>query len=107
MQVFHRPAWRSRAGVRFPLLLSAVFLRRAAIAYLLLMAFVWGYLVWLWIGGSGGRDREGVVLGPDFPLFYTGGTILREYESARLYDLHLQQSIQRAVLDSDVLSTYV
>jgi hypothetical protein len=107
MQVTHGPATPGRSGARFPLLLSPGFLRPGALAYLLLMALVWGYLIWLWIGGSGGRDREGVVLGPDFPLFYTGGTILREYESSRLYDLHLQQSIQQAVLNSDVLSTYV
>lgn len=107
MQVPHRSISPARAGFRFRLLLSPFLLRRAAFAYLLLMTFVWGYLFWLWIGGSGGRDREGVVLGPDFPLFYTGGLILRAHAPARLYDLQLQQSIQRAVLDSEVLSTYV
>ncbi|WP_026369465.1 glycosyltransferase family 87 protein [Kallotenue papyrolyticum] len=89
------------------LLLSPRFLRPAAMAYLAAMAVVWGYLFWLWLGGAQGRDREGTVLGPDFPLLYTGGWIVGHGQAERLYDLQLQQALQRQLLNSDVLSTYV
>lgn len=89
------------------LCLSPRVLRRLALVYLALIAGVWSYLLWLWLGGAHGRDREGVVLGPDFPLLYTGGWIVRHGQAAQLYDLHLQQAIQRQILNSDVLSTYV
>jgi hypothetical protein len=80
------------------LLVSRSLLRLAAPVYLVLMALVWLMLLWLWLGGSGGRDRSGVVLGPDFPAFYTGGWLVGHGEYTKLYDLQRQAQIQSVVL---------
>ncbi len=90
------------------LLVSGSLLRLAAPAYLFLMALVWLMLLWLWVGGSGGRDRSGVVLGPDFPAFYTGGWLVRHGEYTNLYDLQRQVEVQNAALRGfDGVSAYL
>lgn len=88
-------------------LVSWQLLRLAAPAYLALMLAVWAVLLRMWLGGSNGFDQQGVVLGPDFPAFYTGGWLVREGEIVRLYDLERQQAVQQAVLPGSALSAYV
>lgn len=68
-----------------------------ALAYLASASLVWGVLLALWLGGQGGRDRSGDVLGPDFPAFYTAGWMLRHGEAARLYDFERQEEVQRSL----------
>lgn len=89
------------------LLVSWSFLRWAAPAYMALMLVVWAVLIGQWLGGSNGRDARGVVLGPDFPAFFTGGWLVRQGENASLYDLQRQQAIQQTVLGHEVVSAYV
>ncbi len=67
-----------------------------ALAYLASALLVWGVLLALWVGGQGGRDRTGDVLGPDFPAFYTAGWMLRHGETARLYDFERQRKCSAA-----------
>lgn len=88
-------------------LVSWQLLRLAAPAYLALMLTVWVVLLSIWLGGANGFDRSGVVLGPDFPAFYTGGWLVRNGELAQLYDLERQQAIQQQVLPGSALSAYV
>lgn len=88
-------------------LVSWQLLRLAAPAYLVLMLVVWAVLLRLWLGGAHGFDLHGVVLGPDFPAFYTGGWLVRQGEIEQLYDLQRQQAIQQAVLPGSALSAYV
>ena len=47
---------------------------------------------------SGGMTVFGTALGGDFPCFYIGGLILRNYGSARLYDFDLQNSLLHSIL---------
>ena len=68
-----------------------------ALAYLASASLVWAVLLALWLGGQGGRDRSGDVLGPDFPAFYTAGWMLRHGEAARLYDFERQKEVQRSL----------
>lgn len=89
------------------LLVSWRLLRLAAPAVLLLLIVVWGVLFNLWLGGANGRDRAGVVLGPDFPAFYTGGLLIRQLDRGSMYDLHRQQTLQNAILPGHWLSAYV
>lgn len=77
------------------MLLDARFLRGAASVYLLLTLLVWGFLLALWMGSVGGRDRDGDVIGSDFRAFYTAGWMVRHRQSTRLYDFKLQQAAQK------------
>jgi hypothetical protein len=88
-------------------LVSWRLLRLAAPAYLALMLIVWAVLLNLWLGGARGFDRYGVVLGPDFPAFYTGGWLVRHGERSLLYDLERQQAVQQLTLPGSALSAYV
>lgn len=89
------------------LLVSWRLLRLLALSYLLLMLAVWAVLLVLWLGGARGFDLRGVVLGPDFPAFYTGGWLVRHGELAQLYDLQRQQAVQQTLLPGSALSAYV
>ncbi len=89
------------------LLVSWRLLRFAAPAYLLLMLVVWTVLLGLWLGGREGRDGNGVVLGPDFPAFYTGGRLLTQGGSIGLYDLDSQRALQQEILPGQALSAFV
>ncbi len=89
------------------LLVSWRLLRLAAPAYIALMLAVWGVLFYLWFGGTNGRDRSGVVLGPDFPAFYTGGLLVRQGSAQELYDLEQQRALQHLFVSSKTLSAYV
>lgn len=93
-----------RVGQR---LVSWRLLRLAVPAYIALMLAVWAVLLGLWFGGGDGFDLRGVVLGPDFPAFYTGGWLMRHGEVGLLYDLPRQQAIQQSVLPGSSLSAYV
>jgi hypothetical protein len=88
-------------------LVSWRLLRLAAPLVLLLLLLVWSVLLNLWLGGAHGRDRGGVVLGPDFPAFYTGGLLLRQPDLHSMYDLDRQQALQNAILPGHSLSAYV
>lgn len=89
------------------LLVSWRILRLAAPAYLLLMLVVWAGLLNLWFGGRDGYDRTGVVLGPDFPAFYTGGLLARQPTTGPMYDLAYQRALQQTILPGLPLSAYV
>lgn len=84
------------------------FLRRAAPAYLVLMALVWAVIIGQWLGGSAGRDSTGAPLGADFLAFYTGGWLVRNGAVTQLYNVGQQQSVQAAVLPgADGISAYI
>jgi alpha-1,2-mannosyltransferase len=72
------------------------------------LAFAWitGGLLWFgWLMsillGPGNRDLYGKLIGADYLAFYTGGEILLQNESANLYDLEFQQSMQRELIGGD------
>ena len=77
------------------LLLGWKFLRVTSGVYLVLTLLVWGFLLALWLGSTGGRDRDGDVIGSDFRAFYTAGWMVRHGQSTRLYDFEQQQEVQR------------
>jgi hypothetical protein len=97
----------SSLGRTARLLLSARLLRPSALAYFALMALVWAALLALWLGGSGGRDSGGVVLGPDFVAFYTGGLLARQADYDTMSDLDRQQALQTPFVPGHALSAYV
>lgn len=48
-------------------------------------------------------DRNNIVIGRDFMAFYVGGRIVLEGEGRRLYDPHLQQQTQDAIVSPEKL----
>jgi alpha-1,2-mannosyltransferase len=72
------------------------------------LAYAWIAGGVLWFGwlisillGPGNRDLHGQLIGVDFLAFYTGGEILLQDESANLYDLAFQQSMQQELIGGD------
>jgi alpha-1,2-mannosyltransferase len=69
-------------------------------------ALIVGATVWaVWLAsillGTGIRDVFGQVIGNDFLAFYTGGKIVSSGQSANLYDLSYQYTVQHSIFQDD------
>ena len=69
--------------------------QRKLALYFSAMIFLNGFLVW--------RSEHGITIGlSDFSIFYTAGKILRDGRGHQLYDLNLQETVQRAAVPGAV-----
>lgn len=61
-------------------------------------AALWGGWLLSLLGGSGGLDLAGQVIGTDYLEFYAAGWMIRHGQAARLYDPEAQLAAERAIL---------
>jgi hypothetical protein len=63
--------------------------------------FLWaGWLVSIFLG-SGNKDLNGQIIGPDYVQFYTAGHIMLQGSSAQLYDMGFQQLSQQELVGGE------
>ncbi len=60
-------------------------------------AALWGGWLLSLLGGSGGLDLAGQVIGTDYLQFYTAGWMIRHGQAARLYDPEAQLAAERVI----------
>jgi alpha-1,2-mannosyltransferase len=75
-------------------------------------ALIAGATLWtVWLAsillGTGIRDGFGQVIGNDFLAFYTGGKIVSSEQSANLYNLSYQYTVEHAIFPGDWSGLYL